>query len=866
MNFLLRPAQTVAAEQTSVREFPTDVQYASKPAATLEGLIAEDPYPQYSTADEHVGENDVVGGESGSVAGPSAKNDTPITENHSDVTEDEGWITIPYKELPDNWNDAPDISSFRSLNRSFVFPGEQVHILACLSASKQDTEIITPFKVAAVMSKNGKGQNTKNQNGNIEQDFNSFTNEEVNPDGQYMDEKGENLLKEKVDPQKDISASESLLRMEDHKRQTETLLHRFRNSHFFVRIAESGEPLWSKRKTPETYPETSEIPDQKLMADEIRKTGKKRTTPSAVIDRGDFNANVSGGLARTVECCSLSNGDIVVLLQVNVGIDFLQDPILEIRQFEKFQNKNLSLENQDSAVHAAQDPCEELLKWLLPLDNTLPPPARPLSPPLNSSGVGNVSQRSNYPASSGSQLFSFGHFRSYSMSSIPQSTAPPPPPVTNPSSKPNFDLENWDRFSSQKILNSKKTGNEELLSFRGVSLEPERFSVHCGLEGIYTPGRRWRRKLEIIQPVEIHSFSSDCNTDDLLCVQIKNISPAHTPDIVVFLDAITVVFEEASKGGPPISLPIACIEAGNNDSLPNLPLRRGEEHSFILKPATSLWKNIKADSERSSQSPHLMPGNAASSLHLPSKIVGGKGTASTTDHYAVVVSCRCNFTESRLFFKKPTSWRPRLSRDLMISVASEMSRQSLGPNGGVSQLPVQVLTLQASNLTSEDLTLTVLAPASFNSPPSILSLNPSPSTPPSSFIGFSEFTGKVGGERHGTAMQRLNSVPPTPGKTLKQNSEAGVRPASLKDPAVPIPDVIPSTDLGCTHLWLHSRVPLGCVPSRSTTTIKLELLPLTDGIITLDTLQIDVKEKGLTYVPDHSLKINATSSISTGII
>jgi hypothetical protein len=40
----------------------------------------------------------------------------------------------------------------------------------------------------------------------------------------------------------------------------------------------------------------------------------------------------------------------------------------------------------------------------------------------------------------------------------------------------------------------------------------------------------------------------------------------------------------------------------------------------------------------------------------------------------------------------------------------------------------------------------------------------------------------------------------------------------------------------------------GCirsVPSQSTATIKLELLPLTDGIITLDTLQIDVKEKGI---------------------
>lgn len=86
-----------------------------------------------------------------------------------------------------------------------------------------------------------------------------------------------------------------------------------------------------------------------------------------------------------------------------------------------------------------------------------------------------------------------------------------------------------------------------------------------------------------------------------------------------------------------------------------------------------------------------------------------------------------------------------------------------------------------------------------------------------------------------------------------------------------------------------------CVPSRSTATIKLELLPLTDGIITLDSLQISVKEKGtniirnmksillrfvrnkqmirwwlihtgLTYVPEKSLKINATSSISSGII
>jgi len=42
---------------------------------------------------------------------------------------------------------------------------------------------------------------------------------------------------------------------------------------------------------------------------------------------------------------------------------------------------------------------------------------------------------------------------------------------------------------------------------------------------------------------------------------------------VIFIDAITIVFEEATKSGPPSSLPIACIEAGNDHSLPNLALR-----------------------------------------------------------------------------------------------------------------------------------------------------------------------------------------------------------------------------------------------------------------------------------------------------
>ncbi|XP_042488156.1 uncharacterized protein LOC122068371 [Macadamia integrifolia] len=169
-----------------------------------------------------------------------------------------------------------------------------------------------------------------------------------------------------------------------------------------------------------------------------------------------------------------------------------------------------------------------------------------------------------------------------------------------------------------------------------------------------------------------------------------------------------------------------------------------------------------------------------------------------------------------------------------------MSEKRCGPNGGVDQLPVQVLTLQASNLTLEDLTLTVLAPASFTSPPTVVSLNSSPSFPMSPFVGLSE----VGG-RGSSGVQRLNSTPVV-SENKKESAGTGTRSVSFDEKS--IGDFIPSTVLGCTHLWLQSRVPLGCVPSQSTTTVKLELLPLTDGIITLDTLQIDVKEKGIIYI------------------
>ncbi|PQQ08672.1 uncharacterized protein Pyn_14559 [Prunus yedoensis var. nudiflora] len=499
MNFLMRSShvQRVSAEQPSVPEPPADVHPTPKSATTLEGLIAEDSYPQYSTIDDHVGESE-------------------YRAKHYDVSDEEGWIAIPYKELPDNWNDAPDIHSLRSLDRSFVFPGEQVHILACLSACKQDTEIITPFKLAAAM-RNGIKQSPKKQNGNAEEGNGALLRKgEMSPDSQGAEQMVKPCQKRRL----------------IYKRM----------------IAESSETLWSKKSAPKKSSVSLGMDGQESKENGTQKNAVNVSRLNAIIDKGNFDPKVSGGVARNnVKCCSLSNGDIVVLLQVNVGVDFLNDPVIEILQFEKSRERSLSSETQENLVDANQDPCGELLKWLLPLDNTLPPPARPLSPPLTSNQEWVAHLKSLV-------LNSLSHFRSYSMSSLPQNTTPPPAPIKAASSKPTFDLEDWDQYSSQQFWKSQKTGYEVLLSFR------------------------------------------EC-------------SPAHAPHIVVYIDAITIVFEEASKGGQSLSLPIACIEAGNDHSLPNLALRRGEEHSFILKPATSLWKNFKAGGDRRTQSSQLQAGN-----------------------------------------------------------------------------------------------------------------------------------------------------------------------------------------------------------------------------------------------------------------
>ncbi|RWW15344.1 hypothetical protein BHE74_00046783 [Ensete ventricosum] len=254
---------------------------------------------------------------------------------------------------------------------------------------------------------------------------------------------------------------------------------------------------------------------------------------------------------------------------------------------------------------------------------------------------------------------------------------------------------------------------------------------------------------------------------------------------------------------------------------------RGEEHSFILKLATTATKEHKGNNEAI---PYTRTGAAASKTHRMSSISEGVTVFSPVNQFAILVNCRCNYTESKLFFKHITDWQPRIARDLMISITSESHHQISSPNVRAPQLPVKVLTLKATNLTSEDLTFTVLAPETSTS--SVLSLSSTPKTPMNSYAAFHDYVPRIR-DKSESIVQSPSSVH-IASKSQNESQQTAIT-----------SDVISRNSSGLTHLWLQSAVPLGCIPARSSATVKLELLPLTDGIITLDTLQIAVKEKGV---------------------
>lgn len=212
-----------------------------------------------------------------------------------------------------------------------------------------------------------------------------------------------------------------------------------------------------------------------------------------------------------------------MILQVKVGVEFMRDPILEILQLQKYHDRNHFFGAQQLQASSNKDPYGELLNWLLPVNNSRRLSTSPSSPWSSSSfspSLQSTTPKRAVSVSSGLEFFSFSHVRSYSMSAI-QSNKGQPKTVTKTDARPSSVQEDQYQFSFRSFIDIGNSGNEKLLSFRGVPLVPERFSIQCGLEGLFTPGRSWRRKFDLIQPLEIHSFSVDCNTDDLLCVCIK---------------------------------------------------------------------------------------------------------------------------------------------------------------------------------------------------------------------------------------------------------------------------------------------------------------------------------------------------------
>lgn len=71
-----------------------------------------------------------------------------------------------------------------------------------------------------------------------------------------------------------------------------------------------------------------------------------------------------------------------------------------------------------------------------------------------------------------------------------------------------------------------------------------------------------------------------------------------------------------------------------------------------------------------------------------------------------------------------------------------------------------------------------------------------------------EVAGRIGSEKYGTSLERPRSIP-TVSENQKHSVDFGGRTVSFKDQSSPMSDIIPSAGLGCSHLWLQSRVPLG---------------------------------------------------------
>lgn len=101
MNFLMRSTTHVYSDREKPSTIPEPRADALPPplpiphpiqgSHSLESLMSDDPYAQYSTVEQFEGE---IEGENGS--SQDSKNDAAVLTKHLDVSEEEGWIAIPY--------------------------------------------------------------------------------------------------------------------------------------------------------------------------------------------------------------------------------------------------------------------------------------------------------------------------------------------------------------------------------------------------------------------------------------------------------------------------------------------------------------------------------------------------------------------------------------------------------------------------------------------------------------------------------------------------------------------------------------------------------------------------------------------------
>lgn len=117
-----------------------------------------------------------------------------------------------------------------------------------------------------------------------------------------------------------------------------------------------------------------------------------------------------------------------------------------------------------------------------------------------------------------------------------------------------------------------------------------------------------------------------------------------------------------------------------------------------------------------------------------------------------------------------------------------------------------MLTLEATNLTNEDLTFTVLSSEPSVSP-SVLSLSSTPKSPMNIYLAFHDYAGKTR-DRCKKIVQVLSPLPVT--TTFENESSDDSKTLSSEGQQTStLPDHVSSNCSGLTHLWMQSAVPLG---------------------------------------------------------